>query len=240
MAKFISYIRVSTQKQGDSGLGLEAQQEAVARHVGENTPIAEFKELESGKSAANRPQLMAALDLCKRKKAVLVVGKLDRLSRDVHFISGLLKSGVEFVACDNPHANKMTIQLLAVFAEHEREQISTRTKQALAAAKARGKKLGNPRWKESISRARLAKDPKPPAPAVVEMMWRHRAEGLSFRQIAEQLNALGLRTPDTRRNPEGCIWRAGTVRKAIVRCLFAQTTKTESYGMNSALVFDES
>jgi DNA invertase Pin-like site-specific DNA recombinase len=131
MTTFVSYYRVSTDKQGASGLGLEAQREAVTRHLGSSVPMEEFVEVESGKGSSNRPQLLAALDLCKRKKATLVIAKLDRLSRNLFFIAGLLESGVEFVACDNPHANKMTIQLLAVFAEHEREQISARTKAAL-------------------------------------------------------------------------------------------------------------
>ena len=209
MANFVSYIRVSTTKQGDSGLGLEAQREAVARHLGLHTPLAEFVEIESGKSDKNRPQLKAALVMCKRQKATLIVGKLDRLARNVHFISGLLESGVEFVACDNPHANKMTIQLLAVFAEHEREQISVRTKAALAAAKARGTKLGNPRWQDSLAKARLVKDPNPPAPAVIEMMRRQRSEGLTLREIAAKLNALGLRTP------KGNPWYASSVRNAL-------------------------
>lgn len=211
MSKFVSYIRVSTTKQGASGLGLEAQQEAVARHLGADVPLAVFVEIESGKSDSNRPQLLAALAECKRQKAVLLIAKLDRLSRDVHFISGLLKSGVEFVACDNPHANKMTIQLLAVFAEHEREMISTRTKQALAAAKARGTKLGNPRWQESLHKARRTYNPKPPASAVVELMREMRSNGKTLRQIADKLNAMDSRTP------KGNRWYAGTVRKALLR-----------------------
>jgi DNA invertase Pin-like site-specific DNA recombinase len=209
MAGFVSYIRVSTTKQGDSGLGLEAQREAVARHLGERAPLAEFLEIESGKRSANRPQLIAALDLCKRKKAVLVIAKLDRLSRNLYFIAGLLESGVEFVATDNPHANRMTIQLLAVFAEHEREMISVRTKAALAAAKARGTVLGNPRWQEGLAKARKVKDPVQPAPQVVQMMRQHRAAGLTLRAIADKLNGLGLRTP------KGSIWYACTVSKAM-------------------------
>jgi DNA invertase Pin-like site-specific DNA recombinase len=207
--KFVTYYRVSTDKQGSSGLGIEAQREAVARHLGSSTPVAEFLEVESGKGSANRPQLTAALDLCKRKKATLVIAKLDRLSRDVHFISGLMKVGVEFVACDNPHANKMTIQLLAVFAEHEREQISSRTKAALQAAKARGTVLGNPQWQESIVRARAAKNPVRPAIVVLEMMKMLRNEGQTLRAIADKMNGLGLRTP------KGSVWYGCTVNNAL-------------------------
>jgi len=103
--------------------------------------IGEYVEVESGKRR-NRPELAAALEACKREKATLLIAKLDRLARNVHFISGLMESGVDFVAADNPHANKLMIHLLAAFAEHEREQISERTKEALAAAKARGVELG--------------------------------------------------------------------------------------------------
>lgn len=209
MANFVSYIRVSTEKQGESGLGLEAQRETVARHIGSNTLLAEYLEIESGKRSANRPQLLAALDMCKRKKAVLVIAKLDRLSRNLFFIAGLLESGVEFIACDNPHANKMTIQLLAVFAEFEREQTSARTKAALKAAKARGTVLGNPRWQDGLTKARQARNPVQPASQVVQMMRQHRDEGMTLRAIADKLNGLGLRTP------KGNQWYACTVRNAM-------------------------
>lgn len=139
----IAYFRVSTSRQGKSGLGLEAQKETVTRYlksVGWNL-IGEYVEVESGKRK-NRPQLAAALGACKREKATLLIAKLDRLARNVHFISGLMESGVDFVAADNPHANKLMLHMLAAFAEHEREQISQRTKEALAAAKARGVELG--------------------------------------------------------------------------------------------------
>src|SRR6476620_4349785 len=136
--RWISYLRVSTDRQGASGLGLEAQRKAVADYLngGNWTLAAEFVEIESGKRSNNRPQLAAALAACKKHKAKLVIAKLDRLSRNVHFISGLMDAGVEFVACDMPAANKLTIHILAAVAEHEREMISTRTKGALAAAKA--------------------------------------------------------------------------------------------------------
>jgi DNA invertase Pin-like site-specific DNA recombinase len=139
--KWVSYLRVSTDKQGESGLGIEAQRKAVETYLngGSWTLAQEFVEVESGKRSNNRPQLAAALAACKKLKAKLVVAKLDRLARNVAFISKLMESGVEFVACDFPHANKLTIHILAAVAEHERELISSRTKAALAAAKERGK-----------------------------------------------------------------------------------------------------
>lgn len=142
--KFVAYYRVSTTSQGESGLGLEAQKIAVGLHlktVSQSDCIGEFTEVESG-SRKDRPQLQAAIDLARKNKATLVIAKLDRLARNVHFVSGLMESGVDFVACDNPHANKLMVHLLAAFAEHEREQISQRTKDGLRAAKARGKALG--------------------------------------------------------------------------------------------------
>jgi DNA invertase Pin-like site-specific DNA recombinase len=135
--RWVAYYRVSTDRQGESGLGLDAQRKAVADHLngGKWVLAAEHTEVESGKRTDNRPELAAALAACKRLKAKLIVAKLDRLSRNVAFITTLMASGVEFVAADMPHANKMTLQVLAVFAEHERDLISARTKQALAAAK---------------------------------------------------------------------------------------------------------
>src|ERR1700732_1524835 len=141
---FIAYYRVSTGRQGASGLGLEAQRAAVYRHIGAGQLAAEYTEVESGKKHTNRPQLLTALQECRRKKATLVIAKLDRLGRNVAFISALMESGADFVCCDNPHANRLMLHMLAAFAAHEREQISQRTKAALAAAKARGVKLGNP------------------------------------------------------------------------------------------------
>jgi DNA invertase Pin-like site-specific DNA recombinase len=145
--KFVAYYRVSTQKQGQSGLGLEAQKAGVLSYLdgGGWKLIEEFTEVETGKGANaldRRPQLCAALALCKKQKATLVIAKLDRLARNVHFVSGLIESGVEFVAADMPQANKTMIQMYAVMSEWERDAISKRTKEALAAAKARGVKLG--------------------------------------------------------------------------------------------------
>lgn len=150
MSKYVSYLRVSTQRQGRSGLGLEAQRSAVAEHARGATIIREYVEVESGKHQ-DRPQLDAALRECKRTGSTLLVAKLDRLARNVEFTARLMNSGVEFVAADNPTATRLTIHILAAMAEHEREQISQRTKAALAAAKRRGVKLGGKRngsgWK---------------------------------------------------------------------------------------------
>jgi DNA invertase Pin-like site-specific DNA recombinase len=208
---YIAYYRVSTDKQGASGLGLEAQKEAVAR-LARNAPIfAEYTEVESGKRHQNRPELLAAVEHCKRSKATLVIAKLDRLARNVHFISGLMESEVDFLASDAPYANRLTVHIMAAFAEHEARAISERTRAALGALKARGVKLGNPRWQECIAKARAARIEQiaQPAPAIVDMIHRMRIERASLRRIAAKLNALGLLTPRNGR------WHATSVRAAI-------------------------
>jgi predicted site-specific integrase-resolvase len=135
--KFVAYYRVSTEKQGRSGLGLEAQQEAVRSYLngGAWTLVAEVVEIESGKRN-DRPRLAEALRLCRLHGAVLIIAKLDRLARNVAFISNLMESGVEFTAVDFPQANRLTVHILAAVAEHEREMISKRTKDALASKRA--------------------------------------------------------------------------------------------------------
>lgn len=139
VARFVAYYRVSTDKQGRSGLGLEAQRAAVEAHVaaGRGAVAAEFIEIESGRKK-DRPQLIAALAAARAHRATLVIAKLDRLARNVHFVSGLMESGVEFVAADMPTVNRLTVHILAAVAEEEARMISARTKAALAAAKARG------------------------------------------------------------------------------------------------------
>ena len=151
--KFVAYFRVSTDRQGKSGLGLEAQREAVMNYLdgGRWTLIKEFTEVESGKRNG-RPELVKALAACKRQKAKLVIAKLDRLGRNLAFIATLKESGVEFVAVDNPHANELTVHFLAAIAQHEREMISERSKAALLAAKRRGRRLGNPNLPEAAKR----------------------------------------------------------------------------------------
>jgi DNA invertase Pin-like site-specific DNA recombinase len=144
--RFVAYYRVSTDKQGKSGLGLEAQREAVSRHLngGQWTLSAEYTEIESGKDNS-RPELHKAIRAAKLYGAKLIIAKLDRLARNVAFVSNLMESGVEFIAVDFPQANRLTIHILAAVAEHEAAMISQRTKAALAAAKARGKVLGGNR-----------------------------------------------------------------------------------------------
>jgi len=153
-SKYVAYYRVSTDKQGRSGLGLEAQRQAVVDFINGNgnQVIAEFTEVESGKRN-DRPKLAEAMHRAKVTGATLVIAKLDRLARNVHFISGLMESRVDFVAVDFPQANRLTVHLLAAVAEHEREAISQRTKDALAAAKKRGVKLGNTRTAPPTSEA---------------------------------------------------------------------------------------
>jgi DNA invertase Pin-like site-specific DNA recombinase len=208
---FVAYYRVSTDRQGDSGLGLEAQRSSVARFTHGASLLSEFQEIESGKNHTNRPQLTAALAMCRVNRATLVIAKLDRLARDVHFISGLMKAGVDFIAVDMPQANKLTVHILAAVAEHEREAISQRTKAALQIAKARGTQLGNPRWQDSIERARAARNPTPVPPAIVAAIVERRAQGLPLRKIAEQLNGMGVRTP------RGHRWHPETISNVLSR-----------------------
>ena len=154
--KFVSYLRVSTDKQGQTGYGVDAQRAAVASYLngGDWQLLGEFVEVESGKRN-DRPELEKALAACRKQKAKLVIAKLDRLARNVALIANLMDGKVDFVCCDMPQANRLTIHVLAAVAEHEREMISDRTKAGLAAAKARGVKLGGPRLPE-INQTRQA------------------------------------------------------------------------------------
>ncbi|MEQ8822494.1 MAG: recombinase family protein [Sumerlaeia bacterium] len=210
-APFVSYVRVSTRKQAASGLGLEAQREAVQRHVeiSGGAVAREFTETESGKKA-NRPQLEKALAFAKRNGATVIVAKLDRLSRNVAFLSTLMESGVDFVATDNPAANRFTLHVLAAVAEHEREMISRRTKEALAQAKARGTALGSAKpghWdgREDRRREGQAKGNRRSAEVraaaareeyadLLPTIRAMRGEGQSLRAIAAALNESGERT----------------------------------------------
>lgn len=226
--RFVSYLRVSTRKQGESGLGVEAQREAVHSFVSRTggKAVKEFVEVESG-GKTDRPQLAAALAFAKRSKATLLVAKLDRLSRNVAFLATLLESGVDFVAADNPYANKLTLHNMAAMAEYEREMIAERTKVALKAAKARGVKLGSAReghW-EGREETRVQGGRKGGARAgethrrnadaayadILPAIRALRDEGLSLYAIAQRLNADGV---PTRR---GKTWTAETVKRVLAR-----------------------
>ena len=211
--KAIAYLRVSTDRQGRSGLGLEAQREAVARYVAEGQLelVGEYLEVETGKGSnalAKRPQLLAALTEAKRSKARLVLAKLDRLARNVHFVSGLMETGVDFAVADMPHADRFQLHLYAALAEKEAEVISQRTKAALAAAKARGTILGK-------HGATLASQNKADALArlgpLSSRLTAMRGDGLSVRQIAAQLNQEGIASPG------GGRWHPTNLQRALKR-----------------------
>ena len=213
--KFVAYYRVSTTGQGASGLGLEAQREAVERYLngGSWSLIEAFTEIETGKGANaldRRPQLKAALAYARKHKATLVIAKLDRLARNVHFVSGLMETGVEFVAADRPGADKFTLHLEAALAEREARVISERTKAALAAAKRRGVVLGaNGRALAVRNRAQAVARVAPMAGRLTAL----RGEGLSLRRIARTLNAEGVSPPGA----SGGVWHPATVQRALER-----------------------
>jgi len=201
--RFVAYYRVSTDKQGRSGLGLEAQKAAVKAFLDGKgwPPIAEFVEIESGRKS-DRPELAKALDRCRLCKATLVIAKLDRLARNAAFLLSLRDAGIEFVACDMPDANRLTVGIMAMVAEAEVERISTTTRQALAAAKARGTKLGGfkgykptdaDRAKATAALSgKAASHAARVAPVVAEI----KAAGhRSLRAIATELNARGIPSP---------------------------------------------
>ncbi len=215
--RFIAYFRVSTQKQGASGLGLEAQKEAVGRFLngGEWELVAEYQEVETGKGSdalAKRPQLKAALAACRKEGATLIIAKLDRLARNVHFVSGLMESKVKFVACDMPEANELTIHIMAAFAEHEAKRISQRTKDALAIAKSRGVVLGKAgadNLRPNVeARQKVADDFAAKLRPIFDGM---KGRGLSQRAMIEELNAIGVPTA------KGGTWRLAQVQRIITR-----------------------
>lgn len=203
--KFVSYVRVSTAKQGHSGLGLDAQRQAVARFIGGAELIREFREIESGKNN-DRPELAKALKTCRLTGATLVVARLDRLSRNVAFLAALMDAGVDFVAVDNPNASPLTVHVLAALAQHERHLISERTKAALAAAKARGVRLGRRdhdiaahATAGAVASAEIrSKAARAHADGLREAIEDVRAEigaDASLRAIADALNSRSYRSP---------------------------------------------
>ena len=211
--KFVSYLRVSTKRQGESGLGLEAQRAAVDAFLngGNWELVEEHVEVESGKHDHNRPALQQALHACKVYGATLVIAKLDRLSRDAHFLLGLQKAGVKFVAADMPEANEMVVGIMALVAQAERRMISERTKAALQAARARGQKLGNPTGipprATAETRARGAATTAAMARAFAERLRPTIAslDGLSADAAARELERRGIATA------QGGKWEARSV-----------------------------
>ena len=217
----VTYLRVSTARQGKSGLGLEAQQKAVADYLstGQWNLLEEFVEVESGKNS-KRPKLLEAIELCKASGAKLLVAKLDRLARDAHFLLSLKKAGIDFVCADMPEANRLTIGIMAMVAEEERKAISKRTKEALAAAKARGVQLGAYRdgvyvgGKGNADTARNASEARTVrfhANAVdkLPLLKRYDPDGsMSLRAIADIFNRYGVKTVSGRGS-----WSANSVRR---------------------------
>lgn len=219
--KFIAYHRVSTEKQGRSGLGIDAQRKAVADYLngGDWQLLHEFVEIESGRRK-DRPQLQAALDMCKKERATLVIAKLDRLARNVAFVATLLEGRVKFVCCDMPEADSTMLHIYSAMAEREAIKASERTKAALAAAKARGKRLG---WSipsrvegqrvasanGALANRKLAEQF---ALNVLPVIASIRAAGItSLAGVAEALNARGVATA------RGGRWHAATVRRLALR-----------------------
>ncbi|SDC73999.1 recombinase family protein [Belnapia rosea] len=216
--RMISYLRVSGGRgQTAAGLGIEGQRQSVAEYIAATGAKLEqeFVEVESGKRA-DRPQLAAALAMARMTGSILVVARLCRLSRDAHFLLGLEQSGVEFVACDMPAANRLTVRLMAILAQEERERISTATKRALRAAReVRGIRLGGwrggPKVDPALGRAALKKAADAFARDVGPVAAEMRLNGLSLRQIASYMAERGIRTP------RGGAWTAASVRALLAR-----------------------
>lgn len=223
----VGYIRVSTEKQGKSGLGMEAQQESLRNLAASNASriLRTYVEVETGKGGGeNRPELLKAIAHAKRTGSTLAIAKLDRLARNVHFVSGLTESDVDFVCCDMPFATKLTIHILAAVAEHEAEAISRRTKDALAAAKRRGVVLGGarPECRENLSQAARKRGAKAAGEAarrkadelaggLRDTLAGMVAEGLSLAKMAERLNAEDGETAKGRK------WGAVQVSRVLAR-----------------------
>lgn len=217
--RFVTYYRVSTSRQGRSGLGLDAQREAVRAYLAghRGREVATFTEVESGKRA-DRPQLAAALARCRQTRATLLVAKLDRLSRAAGFLFALRDAGTPFLAADMPDMNETVVGIMAVLAQDEARRISERTRLALAAAKARGKRLGNPRLKPgsavsaAVANAANVARAKARAEDLRDVIASAQEGGCkTLRSLADRLNELAIPTP------RGCIWNATAVSRLLAR-----------------------
>ena len=201
---FVAYYRVSTQEQGRSGLGLEAQQDIVRRFAGQGKIIQEFREIESGRNTA-RPVLKQAIAVAKSHEATLLIAKVDRLARNAAFVLALRDSGISFVCCDVPDMNPLSLSLLAVLAENEAATIRQRIRDALAAKRRRGEMLGNPknltadgRKLGPLKRKDIAKG-NPRNQRAYALASELRANGLSYKKIADRLNESGFESPANKR-----------------------------------------
>jgi DNA invertase Pin-like site-specific DNA recombinase len=217
---FVAYYRISPDGHNQRNLksyGIDAQKEAVRRFADSPAKsilvVAAFEEVESGANS-RRPQLIAAIECCRKTKATLLIAKLDRLSRNAAFLLNLRDSGVDFVCCDMPQADRFTVGILALVAEREREMISERTKAGLAAAKARGVVVGNPNWGPALKKAAVARIEalKPLWAEQLKAVREIRAAGIgTLTGIARCLNARGVRTA------RGGVWTATAVRNLLKR-----------------------
>ena len=217
--KYVAYLRVSTQKQGYSGLGLEAQREIIHNYLHDTIPISEYVEVESGRKS-NRPKLKEALSQCRKEGAILIVAKLDRLARSVSFLSSLLESDVEIVFCDFPQANKMVLHIISAISQYEAELTAARTKAALQAKKARGFRLGNPEHlldkheeaiQNSIKTCKAKADSNPNNKRAIALLRTLVKEEHTYQEMAEILNREGFVSS------HGCSFTKSTVYKLIKR-----------------------
>ena len=219
MTKYVAYLRVSTQKQGYSGLGLEAQREIIHNYLHDTIPISEYVEVESGRKS-DRPKLKEALSQCRKEGATLIVAKLDRLARSVSFLSSLLESDVEIVFCDFPQANKMVLHIISAISQYEAELTASRTKAALQAKKARGCNLGNPEHlldkheeaiQNSIKTCKAKADNTPNNKRAIALLRTLVKEEHTYQEMAEILNREGFVSS------QGCSFTKSTVYKLIKR-----------------------
>ena len=217
--KYVAYLRVSTQKQGYSGLGLEAQREIIHNYLHDSIPISEYVEVESGRKS-DRPKLKEALSQCRKECATLIVAKLDRLARSVSFLSSLLESDVEIVFCDFPQANKMVLHIISAISQYEAELTAARTKAALHAKKARGFKLGNPEHlldkheeaiQNSIKTCKAKAESNPNNKRAIALLRTLVKEEHTYQEMAEILNREGFVSS------HGCSFTKSTVYKLIKR-----------------------
>jgi DNA invertase Pin-like site-specific DNA recombinase len=230
--RFVAYYRVSRESQGINGLGMEAQRKAVSDYLngGDWELLDSYNEVESGKRDDNRPELLKAVQRCKTSGATLVIAKLDRLSRDVHFLTGLQKAGIDFVCCDMPHADRFTVHILAAVAQKERENTSARTKAGLAIIKdkiARGEEhrgklsgrvvtaLGNPNGmspeRAASGRQKRTETANSFAATVAPTAKALKAGGMTLAGIADRLNEMNVTTP------RGKGWTPMAVKRVLDR-----------------------